>query len=402
MRALRHRTFRALWVGQTVSVLGDSIHRLALVWWVLQTTGSGLAMGTVMICSMVPMVPFLLLGGALVDRFEPVRLMLYSDIVRCVITTILTYLIATDRLELWHLYVFATVFGTVASFFYPAAAKLTQLIVPKEDLPSANSLRSLSQQGASVVGPMVAALVISVGHSALGFAIDAATFAISALCLLPLLRRVPQDLISASTEGSSVLADVRDGFAYVRGEPWLWISIVAFFLITPTLGPVFAIVLPYMITQVNHQGAVALGLVDSCCAAGTVAAAVWTGRRKQFSRRGLVIYGWVIAVAAVSIAFGLRLPTYVTAALAALFGFGNALFFLVWTNLMQDRVPAAKYGRAASIDMMGAVVLVPVGMAVVGWGIDRLEPLTICAIAGGLAILASVLALLHPRIREID
>ncbi len=365
----------------------------------MQKTGSGLAMGTVMICLLVPMVPFLLIGGALVDRLDPVRLMLYSDIVRCVMTALLAYLMVIDQLEVWHVYVFATVFGFISAFFYPASSKVQQSIVPNDDLPSANSLMAISQQTATIAGPMGAALIISLGQSSLAFAVDAATFAISALCLLPLLgRQVPHE----TTEQTSVVADVREGMGYVRREPWLWVSILAFLVINATSTPIFAIVVPYIITQVNHQGASVLAIVESFAAAGTVAAAFWLGRRERLSRRGIVIYGCVIIEGVVSIAFGLPISTYGLAALAAVVGVGNSVIMLAWTNLMQERVPAEMYGRVSSIDWASAIVTTPIGMAVIGWGVDWMHPLAICAIAGGLGILAGLLSLLHPKIREID
>ncbi|MDX2090331.1 MAG: MFS transporter [Kofleriaceae bacterium] len=397
-RAFRHRPFMWLWFGQTVSSFGDSIHRLALVWWVMQKTGSGLAMGTVIICSTIPMIPFLLIGGALVDRIGAVRLMLASDVGRTVMTALLAYLVYTDQLEVWHVYVFAAVFGFASAFFGPASAALKPLIVPKDDLPSANSLSALSSQAASIVGPMLAAAILSFGQSSLAFALDASTFAISALSLLPLRGLTPK----ASGEGGSVIADVRDGMGYVRREPWLWISILAFMVINPATGPVLVIVLPYIITQVNHQGASVLAIVEGAAATGTIFAAFWLGRRPPLAKRGLAVYTWVIVSGLGCIAFGFLRSTYALAGLAAVVGFSLAALVMVWNNLMQDRVPPDKLGRVYSIDIMGAIVTQPIGMAVVGWGIDRFSPWAICTIAGGLTIVSAGLSMLHPQIREID
>jgi MFS family permease len=400
-RALRHRAFLSLWSGRTASAFGDGIHRVALAWWVLHTTGSGLAMGTVMVCSLVPMVPFLFIGGALVDRFDPVRLMLYSDIVRGVMTALVAYLIFVDQLEVWHVYVLATVFGVAAAFFYPASAKVMLSSVPMADLPSANSLMSLAQQAANIVGPMAAAMIISVGQSALAFTVDAGTFVFAALSLLPLIgRSLPVHCEAVGRP--SMVADVREGMFYVAREPWLWVSILAFLPINLALAPIYAILVPYIIVEVNHDGASVLALVESFAAAGTVAAALWVGRRQQLPRRGLVIFCGVIGVGAISILFGLPLSPLAFAALVAVGAFGNAVCSLAWTSLMQERVPPEMYGRVSSIDLAVSVVILPVGMALVGWGVDRMEPLTICVIGGGLAMLAGQLALLHPQIRQLD
>src|SRR5689334_9195402 len=86
LRALRHRPFLLLWLGQSVSRLGDSMYRLALVWWVLVKTGSALAMGTVVLFQAVPMLLFVLIGGVMVDRFDRLRIMIVSDVVRAAVT----------------------------------------------------------------------------------------------------------------------------------------------------------------------------------------------------------------------------------------------------------------------------------------------------------------------------
>src|SRR5262245_28855282 len=103
--ALKVRPFAQLWAGQTISRIGDYLYQVALAWWVLERTGSAAIMGTVLICSMAPMLLFVLLGGILVDRLPRARLMLLSDLARGAISISITLLAATERLEVWHIYV---------------------------------------------------------------------------------------------------------------------------------------------------------------------------------------------------------------------------------------------------------------------------------------------------------
>src|SRR5437763_4098374 len=114
--SLKHRPFALLWSGQTISRLGDSLYRIALAWWVLQKTGSAVAMGTVLICAFTPMLLFLLLGGVAVDRLPRLRLMLASDLLRGGIVAAVALLAFADRLELWHIYLASLVFGFVDAF----------------------------------------------------------------------------------------------------------------------------------------------------------------------------------------------------------------------------------------------------------------------------------------------
>jgi MFS family permease len=147
--ALSARSFTLLWSGQTLSRVGDHLYQVALAWWVLQTTGSASAMGTVLICSFTPMLVFLLLGGVAVDRFPRIRVMLASDLLRGVVLAAVTALAFGHLLTLEQVYVASLLFGLVDAFFQPAYTAVVPDLAPAEALSSANALTSLSQQ----IGP---------------------------------------------------------------------------------------------------------------------------------------------------------------------------------------------------------------------------------------------------------
>ena len=132
LRALGHRPFALLWSGQTISRLGDNFYRIALVWWVLEKTGSAAVMGTVLICSTVPMLLFSLVGGVMVDRWPRLPLMLGSDAMRGIAVGLMAWLAFADRLELWHIYVISVIFGFVDAFFLPAYRASIPDLLPAE------------------------------------------------------------------------------------------------------------------------------------------------------------------------------------------------------------------------------------------------------------------------------
>ncbi len=208
LRALGHRPFVLLWVGQVISRLGDSVYRIALAWWVLEQTGSAAAMGTVLIFAFTPQLLFLLVGGVAVDRFPRVRVMLASDLLSGSMVALVAALAFTGRLEIWHIYVMSGIFGFVSAFFEPAYAAAIPDLLPAELLPSANSLTSLSIQLVGIIGPAVGALLVDLGGTSTAFAINALSFFISAACLLGLPVLPPHADVTAS---SGVLGDVRAG-----------------------------------------------------------------------------------------------------------------------------------------------------------------------------------------------
>ena len=118
------RDFRLLWIGETVSVFGDQFYLIALPWLALQLTGSGLALGSVLMTAGIPRAALMLVGGAVTDRCSSRSVMLVSNIMRCVIVTLLTVLVYTHAVRLWHLYVMAAAFGTFDAFFYPASVSI--------------------------------------------------------------------------------------------------------------------------------------------------------------------------------------------------------------------------------------------------------------------------------------
>ncbi|HEY9526337.1 MAG TPA: MFS transporter, partial [Anaerolineales bacterium] len=173
LRSLRHRPFAWLWTGQTTSRLGDSLYRIALSWWVLEKTGSAVAMGTVLIFSQIPLLLFLLIGGVVVDRLPRIRIMFVSDVLCGLVVTFVAFFSWLELLEIWHIYIASILFGFVEAFFFPAYQAVIPEITPSELLTSANSLSGLSQRVTGIVGPALGATLVAAGGTSVTFALDA-------------------------------------------------------------------------------------------------------------------------------------------------------------------------------------------------------------------------------------
>ena len=163
LSALSHRSYALLWVGQTVSQLGNGIHLIALAWWVLQETGSAAAMGTVLVAASVPELLLLLVGGVAVDRFSRPWLLLGADVVRGGLMALVALLAWNGSLELWHVLVMSAVFGLADALSYPAHTAVIADLLPPDALASANSLRSISAQVGGIVGPALGGVIVAGG-----------------------------------------------------------------------------------------------------------------------------------------------------------------------------------------------------------------------------------------------
>src|SRR5512133_2198419 len=188
LSSLKHRPFALLWIGQTTSRLGDSLHRIALAWWVLEKTGSATAMVTVFVLSQIPLLIFLLIGGIVVDRFPRLRIMFLSDLLSGVVVTFIAVFAWLDLLQIWHIYVASLLFGFVEAFFFPAYQSVIPQITPTDMLTSANSLNGVSGRLTGIIGPMIGAGLVAAGGTPLAFALDALSFFISTLCIFPIVR----------------------------------------------------------------------------------------------------------------------------------------------------------------------------------------------------------------------
>lgn len=400
LRALRHRPFALVWTGQTISRLGDSLFRIALAWWVLEETGSAEAMGTVLTIAFAPMLIFLLLGGVMVDRLPRLRVMFAADVLNGLVVGVVAYLAAIDQLQLFHIYLASAMLGFSEAFFYPAYSASIPQLVPPDVLPSANSLTSMSWQVASILGPGLGAAIVGLAGVPTAFALDSASFLISAVFLTPLLRWLAAP--GTGEARSSGLAELRQGLQLVLSTPWLWISIAVFAFINVTDAGPRNVALPFLIHDKLGLQVDALGLVSGIAAAGSLLSAIYLGRKQRLRRRGLLAYGATMLGGAMLVLYGL-VPTLPLLALAGLvYGASLSVMGLVWTNTLQELVPLASLGRVSSIDALGSFVLMPVGFYLAGRLTDGFGPSFAFILGGTATILLCLLALTQPSIRRLD
>lgn len=400
-RALHHRNFTLLLSGQTLSRIGDFLFQIALAWWVLEKTGSAVAMGTVLIFAFVPMLLFVLIGGVAVDRLQRTRLLLWSDIGRGIVMAVLTWLVYTGQLEIWIVYIGAFIFGFADAFFQPAYQALIPQITPQEDWPSANSLSSLSMQLGRVIGPALGGIMSGLGGTVLAFGLNAASFFISAILLLPLLSiaNPPRETL---TEKAHMVQDFREGLQVILTSPFLWITILVAAFVNITISGPYSVGMPFLVK--NHLGGdeKLLGIIYSIFPIGYIIASLVLGSRTRLRYRGITFYLCAVVAGLGLGVFGLHVPFPVLVIAAVLNGATLEIDILVWTNAIQEMVPPEKMGRVYSLDMLGSFVLLPIGYAVTGWLIEQVGAAGTFIAAGYLTAIISLLALLHPAIRGLD
>jgi len=392
LQPLRLRDFRLVFTGESISLIGDQFHFVALAWLALQLTGSGLALGTVLMVAGIPRAVFMLLGGAFSDRFSPRSLMLASNALRGVVVGIVAALVLSGNAQLWQLYVLAGIFGVVDAFFYPALNTIVPMLVEERQLPPANALVQIIQQLSGLIGPAIAGLVVAAFQTGPAFAFDAITFGV-ATATMALVRggRRTADGHDADTEPrAGVLADIGSGMAYAWRDP----AVRSLVLLTAAFnfgfsGPI-SVGLPFLAADRFAGGPALFGLMLSTFGAGAVAGALLAGSMKHVPRLGLVVLAIAFGMGLGLAVIGLSPNVYLTLGAGLVIGLGAGFINVRVIAWLQQRTPEALRGRVMSLVLLGAVGLQPIGLGVAGAIIDLGAVTILFAVAAGIIMAATI------------
>lgn len=428
---LRTRDFRLVWFGESVSLLGDQFHYVALSWLVLGLTGSGLALGTVLLAASLPRGAFLLVGGVLSDRFSPRTLMLWSNLVRAAVTSAIAVLVLGGRVEIWQLVAAGVLFGTVDAFFYPAMNTIVARLVPEQQLSAANAALQGTQQLMNTVGPALAGFAIAIIGVGGAFAIDAASFGVAATAVwlvastratIPapavsparavrapelqpgrvIASTIPVEPVEANPRVApahgSIVASMVEGARAVMGDPVMRMLVLlstAFNL--AFTGPI-VVGLPWLVQARFVGDASMLGLLFAAFGAGSVAGVVVAGTVSRTRNLGAVLFPVVTALGVVLGAIGLT-PAPVVGVLLVALGVGAGYLNVSLISWAQARTEPHLLGRTMSFLMLGSVVGAPISLGISGAVID-LDATALFLAAGGLieaTALAGLVGGLHRR-----
>ncbi len=405
-RVMTLRDFRLLFAGASTSLLGDQFALIATPWLVLQLTGDPLVLGIVLALEGIPRAVFMLLGGAITDRFSPRIIMLASDLIRMVLTCLMAVVIFTGVVQMWMMYTFALGFGLVAGFAVPAENSIVPMIVAPQDLQAGNSIIMGVTQLAGFIGPTIAGILIGAySQSDLGiglaFAIDAATFAVSAACLWLIRTGARRDADSADKE--TVWAAILAGITHLWTDEslrfmFLVIAALNFLLVGPLL-----VGIPVLADKRLPEGAVAFGLLMSAYAGGNLAGYLLAGSLPP--PPGIVMQVILISLLA---AFGVVIgslgfisSTWWDFGLLLVLGVGNGYVGIILFTWIQSHTPQVMLGRMMSMLMFANTGLVPVSEAVSG-AVSKWDITLLFAGAGALVLLVTLWSSFQPGMKAFS
>jgi MFS family permease len=396
---LRHRDFRLLWAGMTVSLVGDGIFLVAMAWQAYDLWNAPAALSLLGIGMTIPTIGFLLPAGVLSDRLDRRSLMLCADTARALVIAALAMLSLTGLLTFWQLLVIVALYGVGTAFFTPAFEAIVPDIVPAADLPAANSLDQFVRPIAlRLAGPALGGGLVAVLGTGGAFAVDAASFVASTVAVF--FMRPPAHPRSEHVE-SSVRA-VKEGLRFVRERVWLWGTLLsAAIAYLAFMGPA-EVLLPYVVKNELDASAADLGLVFAAGGIGAVGAALFMGQRGHPRRDVTTMYAtWTVATLAVA-GYGLATASWQLMLACLLFNALETAGTIIWATIKQRHVPASMLGRVSSLDWLISIGLLPLSFALTApiAGLVGVRATLIGAAAiGGVFTLG---ALFLPGMRDIE
>lgn len=364
---LRHRDFRLLWSGMCASLLGDGAFLVALAWQVYALSNAPAALAFVGIAMTVPTILLLLVGGVASDRFDRRRVMLVADLARGAAVGALALLSLSGEIRVWEIAVLVVVYGAAQAFFDPAFDAIVPDVLPAAELGRANALDQVVRPLAlRLAGPALGGVMIDVAGAGGAFALDAASFAVSAGALLAMRADGRRGAAASGPASSSVVADLREGFAYVRRHVWLWgtfaCAAVAYLLF---LGPT-EVLLPFLVKHRLGGSGTDLGLVFGAGGLGSIACALAMGQRELPRRDITFMYvAWTLATVAVA-GYGIASAIWELMVASVAFNALETAGTIVWATAKQRHVPGALLGRVSSLDWLISIGLLPLSFALTG------------------------------------
>jgi MFS family permease len=395
--AFRYRNYRLWFLGQSVSLIGTWMQVVAQQWVIYQLTQSKFLLGLTTFANSLPTIFLMLPAGVLADRLPRRSIMLVTQTVMMALAFLLAGLLATGRLQIWHLLAFAVLLGVANSIDAPARQALTvQLIEDRKDLLNAIALNSTMFNLARVIGPAIAGFVLAAWGSVWCFGLNGLSFVAVIIGLL-LMRFAP--FVPASSQPP--LRQISEGLQYTVRHP----VIMPLMLLTATAAAFsfsYSILLPAYTVEVLHQGAAALGVLTAAVGIGAVSGSLLMAylSRSENKRDSLLWGSTLFPLSLLFFAFSRSYP--LSLGLLVVTGFGLVVQNTSVNTMIQSLVPDDRRGRVMSIYLLAYFGSIPIGALQAGAVAQWLGSAAGVGISAAVSlILTAVIFLAAPRLRQI-
>ena len=393
-RALRHRNFQLFFSGQLISLIGTWMQSVAQSWLVYRLTGSALLLGSVGFASQVPVFVFAPLGGIAADRFNRRQIVIATQTAAMLLAAILAALTLFHKVQVWHVFVLASLLGIVNAFDIPGRQSFLVDMVGKEDLMNAIALNSSMFNGARVLGPAIAGILVArIGE---GWCFFANAVSYIAVIIGLLLMRVISPVRAAM---ASPLEHMMEGFRFVNQTAPIRALLLLLGLVS-LVGMPYVVLMPIFADQILHGGARGLGILMGATGVGALLGALTLAFREGVKGLGRWVAWCCAGFGASLVIFALSRTFWVSVILLLPVGYCMMLQMACSNTLIQVMVPDALRGRVMAVYSMMFMGMAPIGALFGGALAERLGAPRTVAIGGLASVLGACWFGLHlPKIR---
>lgn len=396
-RALAHRNYRLFLTGQTVSLMGTWITRVATSWLVYRLTGSALMLGVVGFWGQIPTLVLSPIAGVLVDRWDRHRIMIWTQVLAALQSFALAVLVLTDHITVTLILVLQLLQGIINAFDAPARQSfVVQMVEDPDDLPNAIALNSTMVNASRIVGPSVGGIIIAAVGEGWCFMVDA----ISYLAVIGSLFAMRLQPLPVRASKGAVLEELRAGYGYVSKFAPVRAALLLLALVS-TLGMPYTVLMPVMAREILQGGPNTLGVLMGASGVGAIASALYLASRKSVIGLGRVMTIGTFAFGLGLVAFGLSRSIWLALLALPIAGAGFMTEMAATNTILQTITEDHMRGRVMAFYTMAFLGTAPLGSLLAGVSAERIgAPLTI--VLGGVACLAGAgwLAFKLPALRE--
>jgi MFS family permease len=389
VRSLRHRNFQLFFSGQLISLIGTWMQNIAQAWLVYRLTGSSLLLGIVGFAGQIPIFLFAPIGGLAADRWNRHHVVIGTQVASMILAFILAALTLFHFVHVWEIVVLAALLGVVNAFDVPARQSFLIEMVVREDLMNAIALNSSMFNGARVIGPAIAGILVArIGEGWCFFA-----NAVSYIAVIIGLLMMKLGPLRTASKDSSPFEHIAEGFRFVRRTKPILALVLLIGLVSLVAVP-YSVLMPIFADRVLHSGAHGLGILMGATGIGALLGALTLAIRRGVQGLGRVVGLSAGGFGVSLILFAFSRSLWLSVALLVPVGYGVMLQMSSSNTLIQAMVPDELRGRAMAMYTMMFMGMAPVGSLFAGALADKIgAPWTVAI--GGLGAIAGAAAFLH-------
>jgi len=397
LRALRSRNYRLFVAGQSVSLVGTWMQQVAMSWLVYRLTGSAFLLGVVGFTSQIPTFLFAPLAGVLADRWDRRRLLIVTQALAMIQAALLAAAVLSGVVHVWHIVVLSLLLGVVNAFDIPIRQSfVVEMVSHREDLGNAIALNSSMVNGARLVGPAIAGLLVASVGEGVCFALNSVSY-LAVLLALAAMRLEPT---THHHKRSHILLELREGFSYAFGFGPIR-SILLLVALVSLTGMPYAVLVPVFAKEVLHGGAHTFGFLMTATGFGALGGTIYLASRKSVLGLGRLIVIAAVLFATGIASFALSNNIYLSLASLVVTGFGAMTLVASCNTILQTILEEDKRGRVMSFFTMAFMGMAPFGSFGAGAMAGIIGPRETLLLGATICLVGAIIFARHlPHIRE--